>query len=118
MTPKCTIQACQIRDSKRDFSLYETVVLGISPDPPERLVEFAAKKNLDFDLLSDKNYEVVQKYAVWKYKTFMGIGFSKVLRRVFIIGKDGRIKHIILQGQGQDLSSPHFRLHQKKSRRK
>ncbi len=37
MTPGCTVQACGIRDSKKELEKLDTVVLGVSPDPVARL---------------------------------------------------------------------------------
>lgn len=72
MTPGCTTQACGIRDSKKDFQKLNTVVLGISPDDPSRLVKFIEKEKLNFDLLSDEDHAIAEKYGVWGLKKFMG----------------------------------------------
>ncbi len=95
MTPGCTVQACGVRDTKRKFSSSGTVVLGVSPDSPKRLEKFIDKENLNFDLLSDEDHMIADKYGVWGRKKFMGKEYDGVLRTTFIIGKDGRIKHII-----------------------
>ena len=95
MTPGCTVQACGIRDTAADFAALDTVVLGVSPDPVERLHKFEVKQQLNFDLLADDELVAANKYGVWGLKKFMGREFMGVLRTTFIIGKDGRIKHII-----------------------
>lgn len=95
MTPGCTVQACGIRDSKRKYSSNDTVVLGVSPDTPERLMKFREKEKLNFDLLSDPDRKSIEKYGAWGRKKFMGKEFDGVLRTTFIIGKDGKIKHIM-----------------------
>ena len=51
MTPGCTKQACGVRDTRDSFQSLDTVVLGISNDPPDKLKEFQNKHNLNFDLL-------------------------------------------------------------------
>lgn len=94
MTPGCTNQACAIRDSKRRFSRRKTVVLGISPDPVDRLLKFRAKEKLNFDLLSDPDHGIADKYGVWGSKKFMGREYDGILRTSFIIGSDGKVKHI------------------------
>lgn len=93
-TPGCTVQACGIRDSKKQFEKLDTVVLGISPDPVARLQAFTGKQALNFMLLSDENHAVADKYGVWGPKKFMGREFDGILRTSFLIGKDGRLKHI------------------------
>jgi thioredoxin-dependent peroxiredoxin len=95
MTPGCTTQACGIRDTKSQWSKLKTVVLGISPDPVDRLQKFKEKEDLNFTLLSDPEHETAEKYGAWGKKKFMGKEYMGVLRSTFIIGKDGKIKNII-----------------------
>jgi peroxiredoxin Q/BCP len=95
MTPGCTVQACGIRDSKAAFKKANTVVLGVSPDPFPRLARFIGKQELNFSLLSDEDHAITEKYGCWDLKKFMGREFMGVLRTTFIIGKDGRLKHIM-----------------------
>ena len=95
MTPGCTVQACGIRDSKKVLAKLDTVVLGVSPDPVARLGRFIEKQELNFTLLSDEDHAVTEKYGAWGLKKFMGREFMGVLRSTFIIGKDGRLKHVM-----------------------
>lgn len=95
MTPGCTVQACGIRDSKKELAKLDTVVLGVSPDPVARLGRFIEKQDLNFTLLSDEDHAVTEKYGCWDLKKFMGREFMGVLRTTFIIGKDGRLKHVM-----------------------
>jgi thioredoxin-dependent peroxiredoxin len=95
MTPGCTVQACGIRDSKKQLSKLDTVVLGVSPDPVARLGKFIDKQDLNFTLLSDEDHAITEKYGAWGLKKFMGREFMGVLRSTFIIGKDGRLKHVM-----------------------
>ncbi|MEJ2531573.1 MAG: thioredoxin-dependent thiol peroxidase [Halioglobus sp.] len=95
MTPGCTTQACGIRDSKKALEKLDTVVLGVSPDPVARLGKFIEKQDLNFTLLSDEDHAVADKYGAWGPKKFMGREFDGILRTTFIIGKDGRLKHVM-----------------------
>jgi peroxiredoxin Q/BCP len=95
MTPGCTTQACGIRDSKEEFATRNAVVLGISPDAPERLVKFIDKQELNFDLLSDEDNSIAEKYGVWAMKQFMGKEYVGIHRLTFIIDEDGKLAHII-----------------------
>ncbi len=95
LTPGCTVQACGIRDYKKQFSTNNTVVFGVGPDSPAKLTQFVEKKDLNFTLLSDETKNMIKKYGAWGQKKFMGKTFDGVLRITFIIGKDGRIKHIM-----------------------
>ena len=95
MTPGCTVQACGIRDSKKALAKMDTVGLGVSPDPLAKLGRFIEKQDLNFTLLSDEDHAITEKYGAWDLKKFMGREFMGVLRTTFIIGKDGRIKHVM-----------------------
>jgi len=95
LTPGCTTQACSIRDHKQQFADLDTVVFGVSTDPIPKLVKFTEKKELNFDLLSDEDHHVAESYGVWGPKKFMGREFLGTKRVTFIIGKDGKLKHII-----------------------
>lgn len=95
MTPGCTVQACAIRDAKRKFTTKDTIVLGVSPDSPERLQRFIDRDKLNFDLLSDPEHKFAEKYGIWGLKKFMGKEYMGIIRSTFIIGKDGKIKHIM-----------------------
>jgi peroxiredoxin Q/BCP len=95
MTPGCTVQACGIRDSKKSLAKLDTVVLGISPDPVARLGKFIDKESLNFTLLSDEDHAIAEKYGVWGLKKFMGRESMGILRTTFIVGKDGRLKHVM-----------------------
>jgi peroxiredoxin Q/BCP len=95
MTPGCTLQACGIRDSKKELAKLDTVVLGVSPDPVAKLGKFIEKQDLNFTLLSDEDHAITEKYGCWDLKKFMGREFMGVLRTTFIIGKDGRLKQVM-----------------------
>ncbi|MFB0950004.1 MAG: redoxin domain-containing protein, partial [Halioglobus sp.] len=89
------VQACGIRDSKNALAKIDTVVLGVSPDPVAKLGRFIEKQDLNYTLLYDKDHAITEKYGAWDLKKFMGREFMGVLRTTFIIGKDGRIKHVM-----------------------
>ncbi len=95
MTPGCTVQACGLRDTRSKLSRQKTVVLGISPDPVKKLKKFEEKEGLNFDLLSDEDHKIAEKYGVWGLKKFMGREYMGVNRISFLIGKDGKLKHVM-----------------------
>lgn len=95
MTPGCTTQACGLRDSKAKLSRQHLVILGVSPDPVKRLSKFREKESLNFDLLSDEDHSIAEKYGVWGLKKFMGREYMGVNRQSFLIGKDGKVKYIM-----------------------
>jgi peroxiredoxin Q/BCP len=95
MTPGCTTQACGIRDSKKELAKANTIVFGISPDEPAKLKKFIEKEKLNFDLLSDPDHAIADMYGVWGLKKFMGKEYMGIRRTTFIIGSDGKLKHIM-----------------------
>lgn len=95
MTPGCKVQACGLRDSEKELAKLDAVVLGVSPDPVVRLQKFIEKESLNFTLLSDEDHAIADKYGCWGMKKFMGREFMGLIRTTFIIGKDGKLRHII-----------------------
>jgi peroxiredoxin Q/BCP len=95
MTPGCTTQACGIRDNHNEFAQFQTVVLGVSPDPQARLKKFIDKYQLNFTLLSDEDHAVAEAYGAWGMKKFMGREYMGILRTTFIINKEGRLCYVM-----------------------
>ena len=95
MTPGCTLQACGLRDSKKDLAKLNSVALGISPDPVARLKKFDDKEDLNFVLLSDEDHAIADKYGVWGLKKFMGREFMGIIRTTFVIDKNGKLAHVM-----------------------
>ena len=94
-TPGCTKQACGLRDSIESFEKDGVVVLGISPDPITAVEKFAAKFDLNFPLLADEDHKVCEKYGVWQEKKMYGKTFMGAARTTFLIGKDGKVTHVM-----------------------
>ncbi|CAA0119121.1 Peroxiredoxin Bcp [BD1-7 clade bacterium] len=90
-TPGCTVQACGLRDTKKELEDLDVVVLGVSPDTVKRVSNFVEKQSLNFDLLADEDRAIAEKYGVWQLKKFMGKENMGVVRTTFIIDKDGRL---------------------------
>lgn len=94
MTPGCTTQAQNLRDTITDFAALNVTVLGISPDPVSRLTKFAARDELNFDLLSDPEHEIADAFGIWGLKKFMGREFDGIHRLSFLIDEAGVIEHV------------------------
>lgn len=88
-TPGCTTQACGLRDIAGDVG--DAVVLGISPDDPEKLAKFDSKYSLGFTLLSDPEHSVAEKWGAWGEKSLYGRKYMGVIRSAFLIDEKGRI---------------------------
>lgn len=95
MTPGCTTQACDFRDSLESLHAAGVEVVGLSPDAPARLAKFRAKEGLTFPLLSDADKAVLQEYGAYGEKTMYGKKSMGVIRSTFVIGPDGNIAHAL-----------------------
>jgi thioredoxin-dependent peroxiredoxin len=88
-TPGCTTQACGLRDIAGDIG--DTVIVGISPDPPAKLAKFDEKYSLGFTLLSDTDHAVAEAYGVWVEKNMYGKKYMGVQRSAFLVDEDGKV---------------------------
>jgi len=70
------------------------VILGISADPPQRQKKFEDKYDLPYTLLSDTDKRVCDAFGVIKEKSMYGKKVKGIARTTFVIGPDGRIRHI------------------------
>ncbi|HEY3906086.1 MAG TPA: thioredoxin-dependent thiol peroxidase [Streptosporangiaceae bacterium] len=92
MTPGCTKQACDFRDSKNDLSDAGYTVLGISPDSPAKLVKFRERDGLTFPLLSDPGLAALKAYGAYGEKMLYGKKSVGVIRSTFVIDADGKVE--------------------------
>jgi peroxiredoxin Q/BCP len=95
MTPGCTTEACDFRDSVAPLEAAGYTVLGISRDEPAKLREFRARDGLTYDLLSDADHSVHEQYGAWGEKLNYGKTVLGVIRSTFIVAEDGTIAHAL-----------------------
>jgi thioredoxin-dependent peroxiredoxin len=88
-TPGCTKQACGLRDQMTDLKKENVEVVGVSFDTAESHQKFREKHNLNFTLLADTDGKIADAYGVRR-----GPGAKVARRASFLIGKDGKIKHV------------------------
>jgi peroxiredoxin Q/BCP len=91
-TPGCTAQACGLRDVAGQVG--DTVVLGISPDPPEHQARFDQKYGLGFRLLADTDHQVAEAYGVWGEKSMYGRKYMGIVRSAFLVDADGTLERV------------------------
>ena len=91
MTPGCTTQACDFRDSLASLQGAGYTVLGISRDLPAKLREFREHDGLTYPLLSDPDHAVHDAYGAWGEKQNYGKTITGVLRSTFVVDEEGRI---------------------------
>ena len=91
MTPGCTKEACDFRDSIQSLAASGVTVLGISPDAPAKLAKFRDRDSLNFPLLSDPGHEVEKAYGAYGEKTLYGKTTVGVIRSTFLVDEQGKI---------------------------
>ena len=60
----------------------------------KRRQRFQEKLNLNFPLLADTEFQVVEAYGARRMKSFLGKTFLGIVRTTFWIGPDGIIRKI------------------------
>ena len=93
-TPGCTIEAMEFRDMKQDFDKLNAVVLGCSADSVESQAKFKANQKLNFPLLSDPDFAVIEPYGARRMKSFLGKSYLGIVRSTVLIGPDGKVEKI------------------------
>jgi len=92
MTPGCTKQACDFRDSLDSLQAAGYAVVGISPDKPEKLAKFRDRDAVTFPLLSDPSRETLQAYGAFGEKTMYGRTVTGVIRSTFVVNEQSKIE--------------------------
>ncbi|MCF8569397.1 thioredoxin-dependent thiol peroxidase [Gordonia sp. HY002] len=91
MTPGCTKQACDFRDSLAELNGQGIDVIGVSPDKPAKLAEFVERDELTFPLLSDPDKTVLTAWGAFGEKKMYGKVVQGVIRSTFLIDENGVI---------------------------
>jgi thioredoxin-dependent peroxiredoxin len=89
MTPGCTTQAGDFRDSLQELADAGYAVLGISPDKPAKLARFRDAERLTFPLLSDPDKAVLARYGAYGEKQQYGKTVVGVIRSTFVVDERG-----------------------------
>jgi len=96
-TSGCTTQACGFRDEFPQIESANAVVLGISPDAPDKLKSWKEKENLPYDLLSDPDHAVLEAWGAWGEKSMYGKKYFGVIRSHWIIDEVGKFADVQLK---------------------
>jgi len=95
MTPGCTTQACDFRDSLGSLQAAGYEVVGISPDAPAKLAKFRERDAITFPLVSDEDKSVLTAYGAFGEKNNYGKKVMGVIRSTFVIDEDGKIERAL-----------------------
>jgi thioredoxin-dependent peroxiredoxin len=92
MTPGCTTQACDFRDSLASLKGAGYEVVGVSPDSPASLAKFRERDALTFPLVADQDKSVLKAYGAYGEKQNYGRTVLGVIRSTFVIDEKGNIE--------------------------
>lgn len=89
-TGVCTEQLCSNRDDLTYYNNIGAEVVGVSVDLPFSLGIFKGQQNINFDLLSDFNKDMIKAYGMYLEDFVLGLkGVSK--RGVVVVDKNGTV---------------------------
>jgi peroxiredoxin Q/BCP len=78
----------------KGFTSLGTAVIGCSADSVEAQAKFKAKYNLNFPLLSDPEFKVIEPFGARRMKLFLGKSYLGIVRMTYWVGTDGKIRKI------------------------
>jgi thioredoxin-dependent peroxiredoxin len=93
-TTGCTHEAMEFRDRMMDFQALKTSIVGVSGDTVEEQTKFKERYSLNFPLLADTEFQVIEAYDARRMKSFFGKSFLGIVRTTFWIDPDGKIRKI------------------------
>jgi peroxiredoxin Q/BCP len=70
------------------------VILGASGDSVTAQAAFKEKQRLNFALLSDPEFKIIEAYGARRMKKFLGKSFLGIVRSSFLIGRDRKIENV------------------------
>ena len=76
------------------FNSANTAIVGCSGDSVEAQAKFKAKYDLNFPLLANTEFDVIEAYGARRMKTFFGKSFLGIVRMSFWIGPDGKVRKV------------------------
>ena len=94
-TPGCTAEACNLRDNYERMLAQGYQVLGVSKDSQKSHLNFIAKYELPFTLLSDPSTEMLQAFGAWGEKKMCGKTCIGTLRKTFVFDEKGILTQVI-----------------------
>ena len=88
-TPGCTQQGSDFRDAFNAFQKAGVQIYGISRDSLKSHESFKAKMKFPFELLSDPDEAVCERFGVMKIKNMYGRKVRGIERSTFVIDEKG-----------------------------
>ena len=94
-TPGCTVEACNFRDNYADLAAKGFEVVGVSADSVKRQSNFAAKQELNYNLIADEEKSIIMAFEAWGWKKFMGKEYEGIYRHTYVIDEEGIIEQVL-----------------------
>ena len=91
-TPGCTLEGQDFRDLNAKFRRRKAVILGVSKDSIASHEKFKEKQKFPFDLLSDPDGKLCEKFDVIREKNMYGRKFLGIERSTFLIDENGKLR--------------------------
>lgn len=93
-TKGCTVEALDFKANLDAFNQKNAVVFGISKDSVKSHCNFSNKYELNFEILSDENLEVIKAYGVWQLKKNYGKEYFGIVRTTYVIDENFKIDKV------------------------
>jgi peroxiredoxin Q/BCP len=90
-SPGCTKEASDFNDNVADFRAAGFEVVGISPDPIDKLKRFWLNQELDFDLLSDTDLTIHKAFGSYGERSLYGRNYRGVMRSTIAVNAAGAV---------------------------
>ena len=90
-TPGCTTEGNDFSSLKSSFEKQNSVIYGVSRDSLASHEKFKKKFNFSFDLISDEDESLCNKFDVIKLKKLYGKEYLGIVRSTFVISPTGEI---------------------------
>jgi peroxiredoxin Q/BCP len=90
-TPGCTAEAINFRDLYSRFQAANTEIVGVSRDSMRSHEGFKTKFGLPFELISDPDELLCNRFGVMKIKNMYGKKVRGIERSTFLIDDSGRL---------------------------
>jgi len=101
-TPGCTTQSCALSEALPMMKKLKAVVIGISPDAPEKQKKFDEKYGLGFPLLADEDHKVASAWGAWGKKSLYGREFMGIIRSAFVVDPSGKLAGVFYKVSPKD----------------
>lgn len=93
-TPGCTLEANEFRELKPKIEKLNAVILGCSADSVAAQAKFKARQKLNFPLLSDPEFTVIEAYGARRMKRFLGKSFLGIVRSTVLVSPEGKVEKV------------------------